>query len=201
MFTYCHNNPILYADPYGRFIVIFGDATDEQIVEYNRAVAYIKKSPTGSALIDFLEASTETFTIVFVDNDMTQYNYDTNQIDWDVNSGLIMGNNTSVQSAALGLAHEMGHAAQDINGIYEQHKTNGNFLEQDNLDTYESKIASELGEPSRSGRGAYYGAKGFMDMNNSTHFRTTQHSPWYHYVLPFIFGWPQKTIVDHNMLD
>lgn len=76
-----------------------------------------------------------------------------------------------------------------------------NYLEQNNLDTYELKIPSELGEPMRSGHGAYHVAKGFMDMNNSTHFRTTQDSPWYYDVLFFFFGWPPKTIVDHNMMD
>jgi len=34
--------------------------------------------------------------------------------------GLILGDGKSVQSPALGLVHEMGHAAQDIRGYTQQ---------------------------------------------------------------------------------
>ena len=42
---------------------------------------------------------------------------------WDPLSGLILGDGKSIQSAALGLIHEMGHASQDLNGLLTTFKT------------------------------------------------------------------------------
>ena len=54
MFAYCHNNPILYVDPSGYIIVLAPNASEEQIAEYERAIAYLKTSETRRKLIELL---------------------------------------------------------------------------------------------------------------------------------------------------
>ena len=83
-----------------------------------------------------------------------------------------MTDGVGVQSAALGLAHEMGHAAQHLDGTYdefvEKYKDFAReLLEEDNLAKYETPIAKQLGEPTRS---HYNDHNGVRTMNNSTHF-------------------------------
>lgn len=113
------------------------------------------------------------------------------------NSGLLLNDYASVQSAALGLAHEMGHAAQDLDGL--MGRLTENVLEALNLETYETPIAKELGEPTR----VRDTAVGTVDMQNSTHFRTAVHHsrPWWHYLLFWNLFTPYADITDHNLID
>ena len=168
MFAYCLNNPVLFSDSSGYVIELATDATEEQIEEYERAIAYLKTSKTAKTLIEKLDASSQVFTIVFVDNDAMQYFSISNTIYFDMDSGLTLADGASVQSAALGLAHKMGHAAQDLDGarfvLSEMNK-----LEEENLNKYEIPIATELGEPIRTD---YFAPTKSMNTKNSTHFRT-----------------------------
>lgn len=198
MFAYCHNNPLKYVDPSGCVIVLSSDATKEQTEAYDKAVAYIKTSHTGKELVEMLEASDVTFTIVFIDDNDMRYNPTDNVIYFDTNSGLIMKDGTSVQSAALGLAHEMGHAAQDLTGVLSNCMGTEFMVEPFNLRDYETPIAKELGEPVRE---KYWDETGHMDMNNPTHHRTTYIRPWLHYLLPWNWFKPRVTVTDHNLLD
>lgn len=195
MFAYCHNNPVLYADPSGYVIVLAPDATEEEIEEYERAIAYLQTSETGKKLIERLKESSEVITIVFVDDNNMRYCPYTKRIYFDINSGLVLEDGFSVQSAALGLAHEMGHAAQDLDCDF--------FLllaskkaEPLNLETYEMPIAKELGEPIRTD---YLATIGFMNMKNSTHFRTisTSPAPWWYNWLPW--NWGKPYVINHNV--
>lgn len=200
MFAYCQNNPVVYVDPSGFLIILAADATEEQIAEYERAVAYIKTSETGRELIELLEASLFTITIVFVDDDQMRYDTGSNTIFFDTNSGLVLKDRASTQSAALGLAHEMGHAAQDILGILSNSYLTIDELESMNLEKYETPIAQELGEPTR---GKYSEWSTTRDMQHSTHFRTaiTVPRPWWHYVLFWNLFVPNTITTDHNLLD
>ena len=196
MLAYCHNNPVLYMDPSGCVIVVASDATEEQREEYERAIAYIKTSETGRKLIEYLETSSFTITIDFVDDDNMCFAVNNATIYFDTNSGLVLSDGISVQSAALGLAHEMGHAAQYLDGTMA--KLNGyvDLVEKFNLDTYETPIAKELGEPIRSN---YNDVIGFMDMQNSTHFTTIGSRPWWHYIFFWNWGKSQVIAIEHNL--
>ena len=198
MFAYCQNNPVVYVDPSGLLIILAADATEEQIAEYERAIAYIKTSETGRELIELLEASLFTITIVFVDNDQMGYDAASNTIFFDTNSGLILKDRTSTQSAALGLAHEMGHAAQDITGVINNLHLTRDRIEAMNLQEYETPIARELGEPTRN---KYSDGIGTRDMQNSIHFRTavTVPRPWWHYILFWNLFTPNTIATDHNV--
>ena len=112
LYVYCLNNPLRFFDPSGLVIELSSSATKEEIEQYNRAIAYLKTSEVGKALIEKLENATEVFTIMFVYDDNMYYDPSTREIFFDIYSGLITSDGTSIQSAALGLAHEMGHGAQ-----------------------------------------------------------------------------------------
>lgn len=171
------------------------DATDEQKEEYERAIAYLKTSETGRKLIELLEESIIAFSICFVDDDTMGYDSQNYIIYFDVNSGLVLGNGSSVQSAALGLAHEMGHAAQDLSGLLDG---NRDEIESLNLEMYENPIAKELGEPMRS---SINDTRGTMDMVNSIHFKTTstERRPGWHYIFFWNWGKPRYLSIDHNL--
>ena len=198
MFAYCGNNPIVYSDPSGFVLVLSIDATDEQIMAYERAIAYLKTSETGRKLIDTLEQSSRKIFICFIDDDDMRYSFTSHTIYFDINSGLIIGDGTSVQSAALGLAHEMGHAAQHLDGTYDIYKRNRNELERLNMEMYEIPIATELGEPTRSNHAE---GRGLMDMQNSTHYITTfsYNRPWWFYFCVWNWGKPSKELIHHNL--
>jgi hypothetical protein len=79
-------------------------------------------------------------------------------------------------SAALVLAHEMGHGAQHLDGGLDVWLANGTLnnrlkVEEANVKKYETPIAKQLGEPTRA---SYEQAKGEYRTNNSTHFITIQ---------------------------
>ena len=124
------------------------------------------------------------------------YDHSSNTIYFDVYSGLIVGDGISTQSAALGLAHEMGHAAQDLDGIYGNFEINRDMREADNLVMYETPIATELGEPTRSHYEDYWG---IMRMQNSTHYITKGQRPWWHYIAFWNWGKPKEIAIDHNL--
>jgi len=112
-----HNNPLIYIDPSGHKIELSSKATKSEKQAYERAIAYLETSSTAAELIKKLMDSSEVFTIVFIDNHDMKYELKTRSIYWDPRSGLVLGDEKSVQSAALGLAHEMGHAAQHLEGL------------------------------------------------------------------------------------
>lgn len=194
MFAYCNNNPVLFFDPFGHSIYLSSSATEDEIEQYERAVGYLKTSEDGAALIERLEDSTVIFTIVFIDEtDERGMRYNTSHtIYFDPYFGLVIGDGTSVMSAALCLAHEMGHAAQHLDGELYGERLD---IEQANVDKYETPIAKQLGEPVR---GDYKNTKGGMRMNNSTHHRTTYNRPWWHYIAPWNWGKPNQVVTNHS---
>lgn len=172
-------------------------ATTEQRGEYIRARAYLRTSKTGKKLIRKIKKSPKQFKIIFVNGaDKNEYTHYNRTIKWDHKGGAYMDDGTSVRSAALALAHEMGHAAQHLDGelnsvIKHNSRSNRLKVEEANLKKYETPIAKQLGEPTRS---SYGGHKGLRRMNNSTHFITTYYSPrlfpdkyiWHHNDWPFV---------------
>ena len=156
MFAYCNNNPVRFKDSQGRIIELADEATEEEREQYQKAIDYLKTSETGAALIDRLESSDEVFKIIFVYDNNTEYNIENKTISFDIYSGMGFSEGKGVQSPALGLLHEMGHAAQDLDGILFKVNPEGLFgkliklsFESHNTLTYEIPAAIELGEPSR----------------------------------------------------
>lgn len=129
------------------------NATPEDIVALNRALAYLNKSPAGDAIMRQVADQGVTINIVHDGEDQ----YFNHTIDWDPNSALAVKANTpgmgaqGVQSAALGLAHEGAHATdprpvevQDA----ERPDAYDNEGEKYAVDQ-ENIVAVELGEPQR----------------------------------------------------
>jgi hypothetical protein len=104
-------------------------------------------------------------------------------INWDSTSGSLLGNKKHVVSPAIILAHEMGHAAQHLDGrlnIYLKDDSFENLMvvEADNLATSEFPITTELGEFSRSN---YFDVEGMFRVENPTDWGTygkVSHSWW-----------------------
>ncbi|GKU75959.1 hypothetical protein L3i20_v203560 [Paenibacillus sp. L3-i20] len=184
LYTYVHNNPLVYVDPSGNKIEFSSKAKEKQKEEYKAAIEYLKKSQTAKALIELLEASKETITIEFIKDDNDRYNYNTNILYWDINSGIVLGDGKSIQSAALGLIHEMGHASQDLSGSLSK-LSSIDAIEADNLEKVETPIATELGEFTRKD---YYDVSGVYTMRNSTDWGTKNNRPWYWYTWPGNWG-------------
>ncbi len=180
-YSYCGNDPVNFVDPWGLKLQLSNSATSYQKEEYRRAIEYLKKSEAGKALIKKLEDEKDViFTISFLADYTKSSSYipDTRTINWTYLGGLVMGNGTSVTSAALGLAHEMGHGAQHLDGGMDgffKRPTPNNYLkiEEANLEKYERTIARQLGEPTRT---SYTNTNGKIKMNNSIHYITTNSS-------------------------
>lgn len=102
--------------------------------------------------------------MVYIDNNEDSYDNSINTIFWDPYSGLIL-NTGDVQSAALGLVNEMGHAEQDLNQVYLNPDYDGALIEKENLEKNEIPIAIQLGEPVRLN---YFDGIGPQKMNGPT---------------------------------
>ena len=155
LFHYAGNCPVRYIDPDGKKIVFCKSATAEQIKSYETAVFYLKQSARAKELIEKLEGAPEVFTIDFIESTNERYDWDLKTIKWNPKNGLIVkskekssGVTGGLQSPALGLAHEMGHAEQDILGTFNKY-SDETECERDNLDRNEIIIANELNEPVR----------------------------------------------------
>ena len=105
-----------------------------------------------------------------------------------------MKDGTSIQSPAMGLAHEMGHGAMYLDGWYDGSKTRDQ-RESTNLKTYETPIAKQLGQPTRA---KYLDAKDAQRMSNSIHYVTTTDLGIGFYFDPRNWGKSNKKIVHHN---
>lgn len=193
---------ITTVDPSGLVLQLPSDATEEEVTLYNQAVDYLRQSKTGKALIEKLEDYDAVVTIEITYDDTVWYDYNNEIIYWDPYSGLILEDGTSVQSSALGLAHEMGHVAQDIDNLYNhlsKHERNEyNQImreEKNNLETYETPIAKELGEPVRED---YYAFTGVYKTNNPIHYSRTYYLPQWLYNITKYFYEPNYIVIERN---
>ena len=162
-YAYCRQNPLVYVDPDGWKIRFAHGSKDSDIDAYYVACSYLRDSKTGDNLINMLENSRQIFTIKFLeypsdppanqwDMERTAYVIETRTIEWCPDMGLRLKDG-KIQTPALALAHEMGHAAQSLDDYPRWDKWLCEkfpiISEQRNLNDWESKIAKELGEPSR----------------------------------------------------
>jgi len=127
-----------------------------------------KKLSVSRIQVKNLIASNTALYIFFYDKPNGSFNHLNNSIKWNPECGMQLKND-NVMSPAIGLAHEMGHATQLMEGIItrdmwiteELHKK----IEADNLARFETPIATELGEFTRE---KYGDAKSSYVMSNST---------------------------------
>jgi len=150
--------------------IVFGafrlssNATANDRQEFFRAIAYLSGSPTFVEMFGFINDSGHTIELRFNDDHrlLAARYIETGQmaVYWDATSGLVVGERARtgmyVQSAALGLAHEMGHIVQFIDGTWDHFNERAETaadrrykVEADNMKRFEIPIAIELGEPVR----------------------------------------------------
>jgi hypothetical protein len=169
------SNPSALSTDNGIFVGFSTDPRDRAIQEqqWQMALEHLNRSEVFRDLWSTLNNSTERITVRFVYNHGMSYNPDTKTINWDPTSGLIMENEKSIQSAALGLAHELAHVALHLEGhISYTYPTWGNIMleEAELLQRFETPIARQVGEPIRT----FYGEEiGVQRMNNPIHYQTT----------------------------
>jgi hypothetical protein len=113
--------------------------------EYDEAIKHISKTKRGKELVDNLTKSKVVFVVVINKGGKNDsYNPKKRMITWDSSNGLIVGSG-DIQSPAIGLAHEMGHAEQHIKGELRKGIPLID-IENNNLKNTETPIAKELKE-------------------------------------------------------
>jgi RHS repeat-associated protein len=108
-YSYVLNSPLRFTDPSGRVIVVAGNPQQNQ--DYGTALGYLRGDPGMEHIIGILESSTTTYRINFNNQDDDSFDPSTNTINWDPRSGCSCTGGNGIQSPALGLGHEMAHAA------------------------------------------------------------------------------------------
>ena len=160
-YAYVNNNPLKYVDSSGHVIELakpirddfetqeeYEEALDNFLIlesEYYKALDYLYESPTAKELIEKIDNADEIYLVMLNSAGDTTFYQPYRVINFDPKSGLILTGG-SIQSPALGFAHELGHVSQDLDGKYLY--LDIKQLEIENL-TLESTIARELGEPTR----------------------------------------------------
>ena len=108
-YSYVLNSPLRFTDPTGRVIVVNGSPQQHQ--DYLDAIAYLGSAPAMARVISILQNSRTDYHINFNNLNDDSFNPATNTINWDSRSGCSCSAGNGIQSPALGLGHEMAHAA------------------------------------------------------------------------------------------
>ena len=140
--------------------LVLYDPTDSQRRSFNRAISYLSQSDIFTRDIwGVLRDSGQTITIRFIDEFDGLFVHPLWQVQWNPYAGLRL-NDGYVMSPAMVLAHELGHAVQQVEGfadieyimsllITDFAAHNREVLEPDILYRFEGPIARQLGEPTR----------------------------------------------------
>jgi hypothetical protein len=152
-YHYAGNNPVKLRDPTGQILELAPGTGSQEEALYNKAIEYIKSSKDGARLIEKLDQSETVYTIRVV-SEVDDYNSEKKEIRWNPYSALDIDG--KLQSSAMGLAHELGHALQDDLGMYEGRSQQD--LEDEILQFIELPIGVGLNEPLR---------KNYSDVNQN----------------------------------
>jgi RHS repeat-associated protein len=163
LYGFVHQNPLLYVDPDGRKIVISGSPAFQKQVK--KMVAYLKRGGAASVW-NKLEKRKEVITITESKGGSTGYTPATKTISIDPLKGLLVPpedrktKGKAVQSPAIGLVHELGHAYLDVTKPDRSKKESATKLnnfghgateeEKRVIREFETPAAKKLGEPTRS---------------------------------------------------
>ncbi len=186
----------MFSDQKGTVLKPITSASEDEIAQYERAINYLKQSEDGAELISRIGSSKEVFIVVFNNRhtDSLEPHPGVYYINYDPYSGVVLKDGISTQSSALGLAHELGHAAQILEGYY--YNMTYDEREEDCIRLFETPIANQLGEPTRNNNDKI----SLRRMNNSTHYTTCeeQSRPWWHYVCLWKLFTPNYVPIEHN---
>lgn len=121
------------------------NANAQDIAKLNLALAYLQQSSYASGMIYSVYNKSMISTIEITRGSDTTYNSATKVLKWNPDSGLqiTFGQTTAVQSAALGLLHEIAHAFDP--NIYHTTREKAEAF----ATAQETIVANELGEPVR----------------------------------------------------
>lgn len=162
MYQYTGNDPINGVDPTGKEVVWLAPDMPEMNAYKQQTIDYLSNSPTHVANYETLVNAVETFYIAITVQDVHAFDADSNVITFNPYRGLQLTD--GVQSPALGLAHEVGHAVEDLMNPEQYRKNTSvivtvegnditiaqNIAEEERATSVESQVATELGEVNRS---------------------------------------------------
>ena len=176
-YAYALNNQQFNVLTGGIFIVSTGSDLkkfEANMAQYNRAIEYLMQSDTFKQMYQNLIASDTALYIIFNDQLEASFFPTKNSITWDPKYGIeVQGGN--VMSPAVLLAHEMGHATQFVEGMFDAGTwISRREVEADNLARFETPIATELGEFTREN---YDDAKRKYSVSDSTDWGTFVSNP------------------------
>jgi len=162
IYSYVQNMPTIAVDPNGMELIIKGNMRDE----FKKAVAYLGKSKSAGSLIKMLkmyEGSKTKNLVVWSDSRIGENTSLGGEVRWNPTLGnaLQTGNakdspfTGEVQSPAIGLAHELSHEEKKQSGQPVDRSPDAKYenKEEKRATEKESKIANELGEPTRENHG------------------------------------------------
>jgi RHS repeat-associated protein len=157
-FLYVNNNPYKYIDPNGEKLEFAAGSSASFKAQFAQVIKYHNKHRT-SAVFARLQSRSETVTIKEGAGHAFGYNFKTDTVTFDPTSGLEVSPG-QVQTPALGVLHEAGHAESDLANPV-QHKADtftrdpnyGDVEEKDVIQNVETPAAKKIGEPTRTNHG------------------------------------------------
>jgi hypothetical protein len=150
-YSYVGDDPIGKTDPSGTTIELLANLANT--IEYNDAINYLMADPDFKADYEQLKSSETVYRIYVLEGNRTAFDSDKNYVGWDPKEG--MQTEEGIQSPAMGLRHELDHAAQkDRTGKAVKRNSDGTSnkesrKEEDRATKDETKTAKKLGEPTR----------------------------------------------------
>jgi len=161
IYSYVQNNPIMATDPAGMVLELKGNA----VKQFGKAMTYLSRPKSAGSLVRMIDrikkSKTENLTI-WVDTRATNSSQG-GEVQWNPTLGNATqtGNSPSspltgdVQSPAVGLAHELIYEEKKLSGEKIDRSPDAQYENKEEKRTTEreSKIATELGEPTRNNHG------------------------------------------------
>ena len=116
LYSYVRNNPLKFVDSTGTDLRLAANATKQERKDFAAAQKYLSKDVGEKAILNTLQQSATVYTVTFNNNGDDSFDPNTNTVSWDPRSALATQDNAGMlnggtQTPALGLGHELDHAA------------------------------------------------------------------------------------------